>query len=76
MSLSTYDVGARETGGRPQNFGGIAVLEHVVRRAITIPVAIITQFESFPRDGRELGLDDLHEELSVKYPSLFRELIY
>jgi CheY-like chemotaxis protein len=76
MSLSTFDVGPRETGGRPQNFGGIAVLDHMVRRNIEIPVAVITQFETFPKDGREVGLEVIRAELSAKFPRIFRGLIY
>ena len=76
MSLSTFDVGPRETGGRPQNFGGIAVLDHMIRRSIAIPVAVITQFETFPRDGREVGLKDILVELSTKFPGIFKGLIY
>lgn len=76
MSLSTFDVGPRETGGRPQNFGGIAVLDHMIRRNIEIPVAIITQFETFPKDGHEVGLDDIRADLIAKFPKIFKRLIY
>lgn len=76
MSLSTFDVGPRETGGRPQNFGGIAVLDHMLRRNIEIPVAVITQFETFPKDGGEVGLENIREELSAKFPRIFKGLIY
>jgi CheY-like chemotaxis protein len=76
MSLSTFDVGPRETGGRPQNFGGITVLEHMLRRDTKVPALVITQFESFPREGGELSLDDLSRELSTRFPEIFKSLIY
>jgi CheY-like chemotaxis protein len=76
MSLSTFDVGPRETGGRPQNFGGIAVLEHMLRRSIQIPVAVITQFETFPKNGKDVGLDDIRKDLLERFPTVFRGLIY
>jgi CheY-like chemotaxis protein len=76
MSLSTFDVGPRETGGRPQNFGGITVLEHMVRRELKIPVFVITQFESFPKEGTELSLDDLSRDLAKRFPDVFKALIY
>ena len=76
MSLSTFDVGPRETGGRPQNFGGITVLEHMARRDLKIPVLVITQFESFPKEGTELSLDDLNRDLAKRFPDIFRGLVY
>ncbi len=76
MSLSTFDVGPRETGGRPQNFGGIAILEHMARRNSTIPVVLITQFETFPKDGRELDLDAIRADLSSRFQAIFKGLIY
>jgi ActR/RegA family two-component response regulator len=76
MSLSTYDVGARETGGRPQNFGGLAVLEHMQRRAISCPVLVITQFGAFEREAREVSLSELEQELQTKFPLLFHGIIF
>jgi CheY-like chemotaxis protein len=76
MSLSTFDVGPRETGGRPQNFGGITVLEHMFRRDLKVPALVITQFESFPKEGGELSLDDLSRDLSSRFPEIFKGLIY
>jgi CheY-like chemotaxis protein len=76
MSLSTFDVGPRETGGRPQNFGGVTVLEHMARRGSRVPVVIVTQFETFPTDSGEMSLDDLARSLSERFPGIFRGLIY
>jgi len=76
MSLSTFDVGPRETGGRPQNFGGIAVLEHMVRRRLFIPVIVITQFETFPKEHKEIGLTDVEADLKNRFPRIFCDLIY
>jgi CheY-like chemotaxis protein len=76
MSLSTFDVGPRETGGRPQNFGGIAILEHMVRRRLELPVIVITQFETFPKDNGEMGLEEVESDLKARFPAIFRGLIY
>ena len=77
MSLSTYDVGPQDHGGRPQNFGGITVLDHLVRRSIILPVVIITQFPGFKRDdGASVSLDAVRKELSEKFPTLFRALLF
>jgi CheY-like chemotaxis protein len=76
MSLSTFDVGPRETGGRPQNFGGIAILEHMVRRSLDLPVFVITQFETFPKDDKEMSLAEVEADLKLRFPAIFRGLIY
>jgi CheY-like chemotaxis protein len=76
MSLSTFDVGPRETGGRPQNFGGVTVLEHMARRGSSVPVVIVTQFETFPTESGEMSLEDLARDLASRFPAIFRGLIY
>lgn len=77
MSLSTYDVGPHEAGGRPQNFGGLTVFEHMVRRKISIPTIVITQFPGFKRDdGAEVSLDALRSELHLKFPNTFKALLW
>lgn len=76
MSLSTYDVGPKDAGGRPQNFGGITVLEHMHRRKVVVPVIVITQFPGFKgEDGSTVSLDVLRERLANKFPNLFRVLL-
>jgi CheY-like chemotaxis protein len=76
MSLSTYDVGPRETGGRPQNFGGIAVLEHMARRNFLVPVIVVTQFDTFPKVIGEMSLEDIRTDLAKRFPEAFKGLVY
>jgi hypothetical protein len=76
MSLSTFDVGPREPGGRPQNFGGMTILEHMYRKQCVVPALVITQFETFPRDGKNLNLADLSKELFARFPDIFKGMIY
>lgn len=76
MSLTTFNIGPQESGGRPQNFGGIEVLEQMERLNIRVPVLVITQFESFRRGDREVRLGVLREELKERYPGVFAGLIY
>jgi len=76
MSLSTFDVGPRETGGRPQNFGGISILDHMLRKKLHLPVVVITQFESFPKGNQEVGLDDVRGDLANRFSGIFKGLIY
>lgn len=47
MSLPTFDVGERESGGRPQAFGGTEVLRHMTMAEIACPTVVITGYEGF-----------------------------
>jgi len=76
MSLTTFDVGPNEPGGRPQNFGGLEVLRQMDRLGITVPVVVITQHERFARGSTEVHLSTILQELQQEHSQLFRGLVY
>jgi len=76
MSLTTFDVGPGEPGGRPQNFGGIEILRQMERLEIIIPVVVITQHERFAKGSQEVHLSALHRELTERHGQVFKGLIY
>ena len=76
MSLTTFDVGPNEPGGRPQNFGGMEVLRQMDRLSIVIPTIVITQHERFVAGGEEVNLSSLYKELVEEHEKVFRGLIY
>lgn len=76
MSLSTFSIGPTEGGGRPQNFGGLDVMEQMDRLGLVTPVIVITQFNSFKRDDKEISLEKLEDELKQRYPVYFKALIF
>jgi DNA-binding NarL/FixJ family response regulator len=76
MSLTTYDLGPDEGGGRPRNFGGIEIFEELVRLELELPVIVITQFETFNRDGRTLNIQDIRKTLKADFPENFRLIVY
>ncbi|WP_414473225.1 response regulator [Microvirga sp. M2] len=75
MSLTTFSVGPREAGGRPQNFGGIEVLDQMERLELEVPTIIITQFETFRRGSVEISVKTIRAELEQQYKTVFRSLI-
>lgn len=75
MSLPTYDVSPDETGGRPQGFGGLTVMQHLDALDRTTPVLVVTQFLSFEQGEEMLEIDDLKQTLTDDYPALFIGLI-
>lgn len=76
MTMPTYDVGPRESGGRERRYAGREVLRQIKRRRISLPVIVITQYEQFEEDGREVDLPTLREELREAYPENFIDSIY
>jgi CheY-like chemotaxis protein len=76
MSLTTFDVGPNELGGRPQNFGGMEVLRQMDRLDVVTPVVVITQHEKFASAGREVHLAALRKELVDEHEKVFSGLVY
>lgn len=76
MSLTTFDVGPAESGGRPQNFGGLEVLRQMDRLEICIPVIVITQHERFARGSQEVLLSTIRTELEEQHDRVFKGLVY
>ena len=76
MSLTTFDVGPRESGGRPQNFGGLEILRQMDRLGVSIPVIVITQYERFARGSQEVSLGTVRAELEMQHDRVFKGLVY
>ena len=76
MSLPTFDVGPRESGGRPQGFGGREVMRFMLNNELHVPVIVVTQFERFGEADREIDLPTLAQSLKAEFPDLFRGMVY
>ena len=76
MSLTTFDIGPDEPGGRPQNFGGMEVLRQMDRLNVVIPTIVITQHERFVSAGEEVNLLSLNRELVEEHAKVFKGLVY
>lgn len=76
MSLPTFDVGPKESGGRPQNFGGAEVLRYMDLYEIPLPTIVITAYEAFSMGGRPVDHGSLHSQLTEDHPASYRGLIY
>lgn len=76
MSLTTYDLGPDEGGGRPRNFGGVEIFEELARLELDTPVIVITQFETFIKDGRTINIQEIRKTLKADFPENFRNIIY
>lgn len=77
MSLPTYEIAPGEQGGRPQDFGGITVMDFMDFEDLEAPVVIVTQYETFPvRNGENMSLEVLAEKAAADYPRVFKGLVY
>jgi CheY-like chemotaxis protein len=77
MSLTTFGIGPNESGGRPQNFGGLEILRQMDRLGVSIPVVVITQYERFVRESQEeVSLNTVRSELEMEHDRVFRGLVH
>jgi CheY-like chemotaxis protein len=77
MSLPTFDIGDRESGGRPQGFGGIEVLRHMTMAEILCPTLIITGYEGFKREsGATVDLAQLRTELVDEFSQILMGVLH
>lgn len=82
MSLPTNDLNERDSGGRPQGFGGRAVLRHMKLARIEIPVVILTGYEVFKSDvahkatPEHVDLEQLRVELNRDFNKFFIDIIH
>ena len=76
MTLPNYDAGFDEPGGQTHIFGGREFLRQMDRFDITVPVIVVTQFETFGKGPSEMGLNELDAELQSDHRSIYRGVIY
>jgi CheY-like chemotaxis protein len=76
MSLPTFDVGEKEPGGRPQGFGGVEILRHMVMSGIVAPTVVITGYEALPRgDNESVTVEQMRAEFAAEFPDHFRGVL-
>jgi CheY-like chemotaxis protein len=76
MTMRTYDVSGEEEGWRPQAYGGRSILRQMIRRDISIPVIVITQFERFGDVIDSMTLEQLDNQLAQEFPEIYCGSVY
>ncbi len=76
MTIPTFDIGAEESGGRSQLYGGREILEQMDRLDIRIPVIVVTQFDRFGEHQEAVTLQELDRQLKREYPDLYCGAVY
>ncbi len=76
MTMPTYEVGPRESGGRDRRYAGREILRQLKRKKLFVPVIVITQYEQFEEGGKDVDLNTIRSDLHDKFPGVFIDAIY
>jgi hypothetical protein len=76
MSMPTFDVTAKEPGGRHRAFAGREVLEDLSRRRLVSRVIIVTQFDIFGEGPAQKTLAEIRRDLELSFPDLYAGTVY
>jgi CheY-like chemotaxis protein len=76
MSLPTFDISESEPGGRPQGFGGIEIVRYLDSVDARVPIIVLSAYEAFSRDGKNIQLKTLGSEMMRDYPELIIGIVY
>ena len=76
MTLPTYDVGPAESGGSTHAFGGREFLKELRRFKLSVPVIVVTQFETFGSGPEATTLKALDNDLKKDFPGIYSGSVY
>jgi CheY-like chemotaxis protein len=76
MTMPTYDVGGKETGGKERRYAGFEILRRLKRRQSMVPVIIFTQFERFGDGDDLITLDELKLRLAGDFKESYKGAVY
>lgn len=76
MTMPTYDVSGKETGGVERRYAGVEVLRRLQRKGIRIPVVVVTQFEKFGEGEELVTLEELRADLQDRFSESFRGAVF
>ncbi|WP_438482567.1 hypothetical protein [Oleiharenicola lentus] len=70
MTLSVYDSKHGGIAIEDMTFGGEEILKEARRKKIPAKFIVITQYDAFPRNEKEVSFTELSAELKKEFPSL------
>lgn len=76
MSLPTFEIAAKERGGRPQGAGGIEIIRFLDMMGLKVPIIVVTAYPAIQFDGRQQTLEEVDTLLRAEHPGLYRGLVY
>lgn len=76
MSLPTFQIGAKEKGGRPQGTGGIEVIRFIDMMDLRIPIVVVTAYPAISIEGRQHTLEEIDLILKTDHQLNYCGLVY
>jgi len=76
MTMPTFDVGGRETGGRERRYAGQQILRQLRRKDAKAFIIVVTQFEKFGEGDEQVTLDQLRDGLSREFEERYLGAVY
>lgn len=75
MSMPSFDVGVNEPGGgTPESFAGKELMAQMKLRNISLPVVVITQYDTF--EEGTVSLEDLSKFFEIEFGEFFLGAVY
>lgn len=77
MSMSTYDISEKDpVGGIPESFAGEDFLAQMDLLGFSIPIIVITQYDTFGVGDDAFPLRTLDKKLFDKHPNIYKGSIF
>jgi CheY-like chemotaxis protein len=76
MTMPTFDVGGKETGGRERRYAGLQILRQLKRKETAVATVVVTQFEQFGEGDDQITLAELRVRLAKEFPGSYLGTIY
>jgi CheY-like chemotaxis protein len=76
MTMPTFDVGGKETGGRERRYAGLQILRQLKRKSAEIYTVVVTQFEQFGEGDQCVTLVELEKDLAGEFNDYFLGAVY
>lgn len=76
MAMPTFDTGEDESGFEPVPNAGRDIMAQMVRRRISNPVMIVTQFDKFGVGDKSITRSELDSELRSEFPDIYVGMVY
>jgi CheY-like chemotaxis protein len=67
MTMPTYDVGGKETGGKERRYAGLQILRQLKRKDAETRAIVVTQFEQFGEREQLVTLGELARSLKNEF---------
>jgi CheY-like chemotaxis protein len=76
MTMPTYDVGGKETGGRERRYAGQQILRQLKRKMAESRAVVVTQFEQFGEGDQLVTLEELSRNLTQEFGEYFLGTVF